>query len=143
MKINFFGTGRSKNIHYIEKKNHSFKNWLTLFKMSKSGCISRHWTLILSFMPNHHTVQEIFWKSTNSIQQSSESLVSQNLMVAKNVLNIFLFKHRTLLKLNFSFFTYSLLQKYQIANLTVYSTNKCAMDNRNCNFGTVTLQSVL
>lgn len=59
-----------------------------LFKMSKSGCISRHWTLILNFMPNHHTVQEIFCNSTNSIQQVSEYLVSQNLMVAKtNVLN--------------------------------------------------------
>lgn len=28
--------------------------------MSKSGYTSRHWTLILNFMPNHHTVQEIF-----------------------------------------------------------------------------------
>lgn len=63
-------------------------------------------------------------------------------MVAKNCA-IFPFKNKTLLKLNFSFFTYSILQKYRIANLTVYSTNKCAMDNRNCNFGTVTLQSVL
>lgn len=84
MKIIFFGTGRSKNILYIEK-NHSFKNWLTLFKMSKSGCISRHWTSILKFMPNHHTVQEIFCNSTNSIQQSSEYLVSQDFTVAKKM----------------------------------------------------------
>lgn len=61
----------------------------------------------------------------------------------KKVLNAFPFKQKTLLKLHFSFFTYSLLQKYQIANLTVYSTNKCAISNRNCNFGTATLQSVL
>lgn len=88
MKIIFFGTGRSKNILYIEK-NHSFKNWLTLFKMSKSGCISRHWTSILKFMPNHHTVQEIFCNSTNSIQQSSEYLVSQDFTVAKKCAEYF------------------------------------------------------